>query len=407
MASEKKLHTIIIGGGTSGLLVAQGLKKAGLPYSIFEQETSTSYQTRPREWGMTLHWGSEHIAACLPPELVARITETYADPSVPPDAVTGLPVYNGKTGEMLMNMVGDRPCRVSRKKLRNLFSEGLTVQYGKELAEVIEEGNQVTAVFTDGTKATGDVLVGCDGARSKTRDFICGEEMAQLTTVPLTMFNFTQQYTAEQALHVRKLNPIFATSIHPDFGAMFWLSIQDVPDPDKPETWVFQLLMSWMNDPLPKAEDNDEGRLAFLKKRSEKWAEPWKSAGLWVKEGTKIPNDPGTYWERAAQWDNRKGKMTLCGDAAHPMTPHRGQGLNNALQDSSNFVSAIKEAASGGNSLANAIDAYDKEVLERGTLEMQISLKQTIFIHNWETLMASPMVKMGMRQAKEPASEEV
>lgn len=78
----------------------------------------------------------------------------------------------------------------------------------------------------------------------------------------------------------------------------------------------------------------------------------------------------------------------------------RGQGLNNALQDSSHFVAAMVAAASGGKSLAEAVDAYDAEVLERGTLEMWISLKQTMFIHNWETLMASPMVKMGMHQAR-------
>jgi hypothetical protein len=33
-------------------------------------------------------------------------------------------------------------------------------------------------------------------------------------------------------------------------------------------------------------------------------------------------------------------------------------------------------------------------------LEMNISLKQTLFIHDWDTLMQSPMVKMGLRQAE-------
>jgi 2-polyprenyl-6-methoxyphenol hydroxylase-like FAD-dependent oxidoreductase len=81
------------------------------------------------------------------------------------------------------------------------------------------------------------------------------------------------------------------------------------------------------------------------------------------------------------------------------MTPHRGQGLNNALQDAANFVRAVKSVDAGEKGLNDAIDEYDKEVLERGMLEMSISLKQTLFIHNWETVMESPMVKMGMRQA--------
>ena len=81
------------------------------------------------------------------------------------------------------------------------------------------------------------------------------------------------------------------------------------------------------------------------------------------------------------------------------MTPHRGQGLNNALQDSANYVAALKRVVAGEEGLEEAIDAYDEEVLERGTLEMGISLKQTFFIHNWETLMQSPMVRMGMHRA--------
>jgi 2-polyprenyl-6-methoxyphenol hydroxylase-like FAD-dependent oxidoreductase len=49
---------------------------------------------------------------------------------------------------------------------------------------------------------------------------------------------------------------------------------------------------------------------------------------------------------------------------ASDASPDRGQGLNNALEGASNFVAAIQEIASGTKSLPEAIDAYDKEVLE-------------------------------------------
>ncbi|KAF2713405.1 FAD/NAD(P)-binding domain-containing protein [Pleomassaria siparia CBS 279.74] len=374
---------------------------AGLPFTIFEQETESTYQTRPREWGMTLHWGSSHLTSCLPPSLIERLSEAYADPSLSPDAVTGLPIYNGKTGELLMEMKADKPCRVSRKKLRNLFADGLDISYGMEVDSIrqVNDG-KVVCVFTDGTEAKGDIVVGCDGAKSRVREQICGKEKAMLTEVPLSMFNFTAKFEADLAKYIRGRNALFVTSIHPDTGIMFWLSIQDVPDPSRPETWTFQVLLSWVNNPLPPSEDTYAGRLAFLKARASEWAEPWRSAGLSLPPDTKIPNDKGTYWEKAAKWDNRSGRMTLCGDAAHPMTPHRGQGLNNALQDASNFVAVVTEAAKGDVGLAEAMDGYDKEVLERGSLEMKISLRQTMFIHNWETLMQSPMVKMGMHQAK-------
>ena len=90
---------------------------------------------------MTLHWGASHIASCLPEDLAARFHESYADPSLTLDAVTGLPIYNGKTGDLILEMGAEKPMRVSRKKMRNLFCEGIDVQYGKQVvrAYVIEE----------------------------------------------------------------------------------------------------------------------------------------------------------------------------------------------------------------------------------------------------------------------------
>jgi 2-polyprenyl-6-methoxyphenol hydroxylase-like FAD-dependent oxidoreductase len=416
-------HVLIVGAGTSGLLIAQGLKKvatspalqndymantttqANIPFSIFEFETSTTYQMRPREWGMTLHWGSSHIASCLPSELASRFHEAFADPTQDPASAPGLPIYNGKTGEFIMEIAAEKPCRVSRKKMRNLFSEGLDIQYGKKFAStVVEEDGKVKVTFEDGSTATGDVLVGCDGAKSLVRSAIVGTEAAKLTNSSVSMFNFPYKFDAELARRIRTMNPLFINSIHPDHGTMFWLSIQDVPDSSDPSTWTFQVMQSWLDSSVPADVDLSTagGRISLFKKRAEEWAEPWRSAGRAVDPATVLPLDKGTYWERAARWDNRNGKMTLCGDAAHPMTPHRGQGLNNALQDAANFVAAMQKVygSSEGQALKHAVDEYDAEVLERGVLEMGISLKQTLFIHDWDTLMQSPMVKMGLRQAE-------
>ncbi|KAF3042653.1 hypothetical protein E8E12_005228 [Didymella heteroderae] len=394
---------------TSGLLVAQGLKKNGIAFTIFESETSTTYQTRPREWGMTLHWGSTHIASCLPEDLAARFNEAYADPSLTTDAVKGLPIYNGKTGDLLLEMGAEKPMRVSRKKMRNLFSEGIDVQYGKCVvrAYVIEDSSshdngRVKVEFEDGHYAVGDLVVGADGAKSRLREAIVGVDDAALTTVPVNLINFSYKFDAELALRIRNHNKIFINSIHPDHGTMYWLSIMDVPDPEKPETWSFQVMQSWNDKFTPSPADltTNEGRFKFFKARSEEYAEPWRSVGRAVKDGTTVPVDRLTYWEKSKKWDNRGGRMTLCGDAAHPMTPHRGQGLNNALQDASNFVSTLVSVSKGSATLAEAIQAYDDEVLERGQTEMEISLKQSYFIHDWETLMQSPMFKIGMRQVK-------
>jgi 2-polyprenyl-6-methoxyphenol hydroxylase-like FAD-dependent oxidoreductase len=177
---------------------------------------------------MTLHWGSSHISSCLPEPLAARFNEAYADPTQSPDAVTGLPIYNGKTGELLMEMGADRPRRVSRKKMRTLFAEGLDVQYGKSFISAEVKNDKVEATFSDGSKATGSILVGCDGARSHVRSVLCGQEAAKLTIVPISMFNFPCRFDGELARKIRDLNQLFITSIHPDHGTMFWLSSQPI-----------------------------------------------------------------------------------------------------------------------------------------------------------------------------------
>lgn len=69
---------IIIGAGLIGLTLAQGLKKAGFSYKIYDRDGSL--HQRPAGWGITMHWALPALEACLPPELFARIPTIQVDP---------------------------------------------------------------------------------------------------------------------------------------------------------------------------------------------------------------------------------------------------------------------------------------------------------------------------------------
>ena len=104
--------------------------QANISCSVFERDSAGSYKTRTREWGMTLHWGANHFEECLPQSLIDRLQSIHVDPYFvpPPGCSDAVPVYNGKTGDLLIEITGDKPNRVSRRKMRMLFAEGLDIQ---------------------------------------------------------------------------------------------------------------------------------------------------------------------------------------------------------------------------------------------------------------------------------------
>jgi hypothetical protein len=67
--------------------------------------------------------------------------------------------------------------------------------------------------------------------------------------------------------------------------------------------------------------------------------------------------------------------------------------LNNAIQDAANLVRAIKSVVLGGEDLGNTITAYEKEMIERGGAEVNLSLTQTLLSLNPDRFADSPVMK--------------
>jgi 2-polyprenyl-6-methoxyphenol hydroxylase-like FAD-dependent oxidoreductase len=97
-------------------------------------------------------------------------------------------------------------------------------------------------------------------------------------------------------------------------------------------------------------------------------------------------------------WDNHGGKVTLAGDAAHSMLPHRGQGLNNAFMDAAEIVNALKNVQSGGKSLRQAIQDYEEEMRPRGSEEVDLSIETMMTQSTPKTFARSPLQRLGMHR---------
>ncbi|KAB8302647.1 hypothetical protein EYC80_006012 [Monilinia laxa] len=318
---------------------------------------------------MALHWGSQHLNSCLPDEILENIKSIDCDQYYEDEygIMPSLSFHDAQSGETLMKLSSVGIRRVSRKKMRKLFSKGLHIRYNMRLASFTASDTTVTVKFEDGTSTSGTHLVGADGAKSLLRTSLLGDTAA-LTPMPYTMYNFKASFTAEQARYLKEtssFHPIMNFGTNKELKIFSMISILDVVDRKKPETWIFQLLWSvFEEDPKHRekvATMSNEEKLRFLQSNADLWADPWKSALKWVPEGTEIPADVCMLWKDPVLWDNHQGRVTLAGDAAHAMPPHRGQGLNNAIQDAANYIEAIKKINEGTCSAAEAISAYDAE----------------------------------------------
>lgn len=98
--------------------------------------------------------------------------------------------------------------------------------------------------------------------------------------------------------------------------------VLDVQDPDKPETWKFQNLMSWKGPPYPEDLKDPVERIRFFKSRGAQFTDPWRTAALGVSDDTIVSVDPGGYLE-PPEGIEQHSIVTLAGDAAHTMLPRR------------------------------------------------------------------------------------
>lgn len=92
-----------------------------------------------------------------------------------------------------------------------------------------------------------------------------------------------------------------------------------MPDgPDHPESWIFHMAMAWRG----QVDENlsYKERLALIKEKANGLGDPARSAFMWLPSDTEVHKADISYWIPHA-WDNRQGRLTLIGDAAHPMPP--------------------------------------------------------------------------------------
>ncbi|KAL8816920.1 MAG: hypothetical protein Q9223_004149 [Gallowayella weberi] len=399
---------LIIGAGCTGLALAHGLQKAGVPHVVYERDEQNA--ARRRDWNMGLHWAAPALQSLIPESLYSRIQTTQVDPHTPTKDGEHLRFLNGKTGEIMGIAEIEKFYRLRRSKIRALLCEGIDVKWGRPISNITysDDGKTVTAHFEDGSQDTGSMLVGTDGPHSSTRAILVGNDRAKCTPIDYAATMCFNKLPRDKALFLRSdpHHPLFQCAPNPA-GTFAWLGLHDAPDPSDPESWVFFHYISFYEPRGVIPKKSPAEHIAHQKELAKEYADPFKSAFEWLADdnttawyGKMQHWDPGDPDHR---WDNKGGRVTLAGDAAHPMTFQRGQGLNHAITDSSKLCTAIANVWRDGEvtmmAKAGAVDEYEAEMIQRGGEEVRLGEMNTKMLHDWDKVLQSPVLKRGLKRS--------
>lgn len=339
-----KAKVVIAGGGIGGLTAALSLLKRGFSVEVYEQAKQLSEVGA----GLQLSANANRVLFAL-----GLREGLYAVGSQP----SGKRLRLWNTGDQWdyfdLGMVSEEKYgapyfTIYRPDLLDLLAQAVeaqqpgTIRLGRKISSVKDEGGGPEIVFEDGTRASGDVLVGADGVHSVVRNHLWGEgdpvysgNLAWRGVIRMDRLPARLQ----QGISVLWVGP-GAHIVHYPLRQGQLLNFVGVVERSE---WVGE---SWSQQGTREELHNDYA----------KWHEdvhalidhidtPFK----WSLRG----RQPLTQWS--------KGRVALLGDACHPTLPYLAQGAVMAIEDGYVLARALDIHADAGQ----ALRAYDAARVER------------------------------------------
>lgn len=379
-------HVAIIGGGIGGVALAVACLHRGIPFTIYERDSN--FDARSQGYGLTLQQASKAIQGLGIISLKQGVTSTKHVVHTTDGKIIGEWGVR-KWLEPDAKIAAKRTnIHIARQSLRLALLEQLggedMVQWGHQLTGFEErEGKGIALNFNVNGKVinhSADLVVGADGIRSAVRKLVIGEDSTPL----------------------RYLDCIVILGICP------LDAIEDVSSPLLDSATVFQTangneriyimpftadsVMWQLSFPMPEEEAKALSALGpkALKleacKRTQ-WHSPIPQI-LAATQEAQISGYPVYDREFLQPELLQKGKqITLIGDAAHPMSPFKGQGANQALLDALTLARAILKGCKSpewrNDGVRNSVlNEFEAEMLERSAIKVKDSAEAAQFLHS-------------------------
>jgi 2-polyprenyl-6-methoxyphenol hydroxylase-like FAD-dependent oxidoreductase len=333
------LRVLIIGGGIGGLSAAIALRRKSIDADVFEKNAEV------REVGAGIS---------LWPNAVKALQKLNLG-----EALDAISLVNKDAALRRWN--GSYLSRTPTRELERRFGGGVIVLHRAELLDMLAasfgpanirlghalagihlDAGGVTANFANGASAHGDALIGADGLHSMVRTWLGRADLIRYSG-----------YTAWRAVV-----PFDASTLVPgetwgcgqrfgmlpvQRGRVYWFATSNAPEGERHG----QL----------QSKDSERARLLALFKG---WHQPIESLIQASEDSAILRND---IYDREPLHEWGRGRITLLGDAAHPMTPNLGQGGCLAIEDALELASSLAAAPD----IAVGLRAYESRRIPRTT----------------------------------------
>lgn len=322
-------HVLVIGAGLGGLTLTLALQKAGIPVTTYEQapelsEVGAGIMMTPNASRSLRYVGAAGDVAAK---------------ALKPGATR---VKNWKTGETLSQVTYDDAFNarydlpfltIHRADLQQALADGVrrnnpaTIVLDHQIIDVAQDADGVTAIFANGNTARGDLLVACDGVRSIIRTKLLQPDPPRFTgnvawrgMVPISAIP-AEARTTDTATFVGPRRHVVRYEVNQGANVNFVAVAER--DSWTEEGWnvlanvdeLFTTYEGWHPDVIALFQNTLPDKLF-------KW-------GL-------FDHNPLPRWSA--------GRITLLGDAAHPMLPLLAQGAAMSMEDAVVLARCIEQA---------------------------------------------------------------
>ncbi|EEW05525.1 FAD-dependent monooxygenase [Vibrio mimicus] len=315
-----KPSALIIGTGIGGLSCAIALKKIGWSVRLFEKAESLratgsglsvmSNASAAMKKLLDIDLGLEHYGAAI------RNFEIRHK--------SGLLLKRLPFQEIAEEQDAPSVC-ISRERLQSALLNQLgdaDISFDKRVNGYTETDHAVQVNFADGTTASGDILIGADGFHSAVREAIGTTSVIQ-----------EAGYICWLAL-VKYSHP----QITPGYVVHYWGKGKRIGIIDIGNGWVYW----WGTANMPNREAQQwRGTNSDVAKVYSGWPDIVSDIILSTRSESIISVDAK---DRSFPQTWSKGRVTLLGDAAHPMLTSLGQGAGVSIEDAAVLGHVLRDA---------------------------------------------------------------